>query len=111
MKNKFCEMRCFIDGDTRGLCTIQSLSTRLPLLYRAGIKQVRSYLHGYGFYANCCLLHALFVGSNGANLSFPVEFGIPDAGEICNTDPALCDKNSWIVGFVNSMPYISIAVL
>ncbi|KAL1953441.1 hypothetical protein VTO42DRAFT_2819 [Malbranchea cinnamomea] len=46
-------------------------------------------------------------GSNGANLSFPEEFGIPDVG--CE-DAALCDKNSWIVGFVNSMPYISIAV-
>ncbi|QVM11100.1 hypothetical protein D8B26_005751 [Coccidioides posadasii str. Silveira] len=46
-------------------------------------------------------------GSNGANLSFPVEFNIPDSG--CS-DEALCDRNAWIVGFVNSIPYISIAL-
>jgi Sugar (and other) transporter len=39
-------------------------------------------------------------GSNGANLSFPEEFGI---------DPTNSDKNSWIVGFINSCPYIAIA--
>ncbi|PGH17598.1 hypothetical protein AJ80_04777 [Polytolypa hystricis UAMH7299] len=48
-------------------------------------------------------------GSNGANLSFPIEFGIPDDDRFCS-DPATCDKNAWIVGFINSMPYISIAV-
>jgi hypothetical protein len=46
-------------------------------------------------------------GSNGANLSFPQEFGIPDFGD-CEPD---CDKNTWIVGFVNSAPYIAIALL
>ncbi|PGH06335.1 hypothetical protein AJ79_06578 [Helicocarpus griseus UAMH5409] len=51
-------------------------------------------------------------GSNGANVSFPIEFGIPDSGPFCDNlaNAALCDKNSWIVGFVNSVPYISIAV-
>jgi len=49
-------------------------------------------------------------GSNGANLSFPIEFGIPDSAPYC-TDKATCDKNSWIVGFVNSCPYIAIAFL
>lgn len=46
-------------------------------------------------------------GSNGANLSFPIEFGID------NTDPTNpdYDKNNWIVGLVNSAPYISAALL
>lgn len=39
-------------------------------------------------------------GSNGANLSFPVQFGI---------DPNLSDRNEWITGFVNSCPYVAIA--
>lgn len=39
-------------------------------------------------------------GSNGANLSFPTEFGIgEDAGE----------RGEWLVGLVNSAPYISSA--
>ncbi|KAK2778110.1 hypothetical protein FQN53_001877 [Emmonsiellopsis sp. PD_33] len=52
-------------------------------------------------------------GSNGANVGFPIRFGIPDSGEFCE-DPlnaATCDKNSWIVGFVNSTPYITIALV
>lgn len=49
-------------------------------------------------------------GSNGANLSFPVEFGIPDTGPACRA-AGTCEKNSWIVGFVNSCPYIAIALL
>ncbi|PKS11686.1 hypothetical protein jhhlp_001674 [Lomentospora prolificans] len=49
-------------------------------------------------------------GSNGANLSFPIAMGIPDGGEYCDIDAnkAECDKNAWIVGFVNAMPYITI---
>lgn len=49
-------------------------------------------------------------GSNGANLSFPVEFGISDSGDLCEA-AGNCDRNSWIVGFVNSCPYIAIALL
>jgi hypothetical protein len=50
------------------------------------------------------------IGSNGANLSFPLAFGISDApADGC--DPATCDKNSWLIGFINSCPYIAIAVL
>jgi sugar porter (SP) family MFS transporter len=52
-------------------------------------------------------------GSNGANLSFPQDFGINDTGPSCNTSPAasaLCDKNNWIVGFINALPYITIAL-
>ncbi|KAK2823859.1 hypothetical protein FQN49_007549, partial [Arthroderma sp. PD_2] len=48
-------------------------------------------------------------GSNGANLSFPIDFGIPDSRPHCTSD-AVCEKNAWIVGFVNSVPYITIAL-
>ena len=49
-------------------------------------------------------------GSNGANLSFPNEFGIPDKGPVCEA-AGTCSKNGWIIGFVNSCPYIAIALL
>ncbi|KAM0427386.1 hypothetical protein ACHAQK_012101 [Fusarium lateritium] len=52
-------------------------------------------------------------GSNGANLSFPVALGIPDsAGSSCGpvANTGLCATNSWIIGLVNSMPYITIFV-
>lgn len=42
-------------------------------------------------------------GSAGANLSFPTEFGIP----IDNSSSPDYNKNNWIVGLVNSAPYIS----
>ncbi|MCJ1245397.1 hypothetical protein MMC30_002601 [Trapelia coarctata] len=44
-------------------------------------------------------------GSNGANLSWPDAFGVPDSKP---TDPAI---NSWIIGIVNSGPYIASAIL
>ncbi|KAF9653442.1 hypothetical protein BDM02DRAFT_3182955 [Thelephora ganbajun] len=44
-------------------------------------------------------------GSNGANLSFPAEFGIsPKPGT-----PDY-DKNNWLVGLVNAAPYIASAL-
>lgn len=46
-------------------------------------------------------------GSNGANLSFPVEFGIPDSPDHPNWSP----KNEWLVGLVNSAPYIGSAFI
>ncbi|UKZ58066.1 hypothetical protein TrVGV298_011931 [Trichoderma virens] len=52
-------------------------------------------------------------GSNGANLSFPTALGIPDsAGSSCGPDANAgdCAKNSWIIGFVNSLPYITICL-
>ncbi|KAK2612484.1 hypothetical protein QQS21_001422 [Conoideocrella luteorostrata] len=52
-------------------------------------------------------------GSNGANLSFPDALGIPDTkGSSCGpvANEGECAKNSWIIGFVNSMPYITICL-
>lgn len=51
-------------------------------------------------------------GSNGANLSFPIQFGIADSPPYCGTsaNDARCQDNSWLVGFVNSCPYIAIAL-
>jgi hypothetical protein len=45
-------------------------------------------------------------GSNGANLSFPTEFGLNH--EIGTAEG---NKDEWIVGLVNSAPYISSALL
>ncbi|KAM6514501.1 hypothetical protein FSOLCH5_008740 [Fusarium solani] len=52
-------------------------------------------------------------GSNGANLTFHEALGIPDAarsscGLVANEGD--CAKNSWIIGFVNAMPYITICL-
>lgn len=44
-------------------------------------------------------------GSNGANLSWPVEFGVPDVGDKAT------DYNTWIVGIVNAGPYIGSAAM
>ena len=49
-------------------------------------------------------------GSNGANLSFPQEFGIEDTGAKCAA-AGHCETNSWIIGAINAAPYISIALL
>ncbi|KAL0581833.1 hypothetical protein V5O48_000201 [Marasmius crinis-equi] len=45
-------------------------------------------------------------GSNGANLSFPQEFGIPFGAGIENSE-----RNEWIVGVINSAPYISASII
>lgn len=51
-------------------------------------------------------------GSNGANLSFPQEFGISNSATLpdgsVNPD---YEKNNWLVGLVNSAPYISAAIV
>jgi hypothetical protein len=39
-------------------------------------------------------------GSNGANLSFPTEFGIAGTG-----------RDTWLVGIVNAAPYLASAGL
>ena len=52
-------------------------------------------------------------GSNGANLSWPDDFGVPDS---YSTPPGPApgvnyQTNSWIVGVVNSGPYIGSAFM
>lgn len=49
-------------------------------------------------------------GSNGANLSFPQEFGIADTGAQCEA-LSNCETNSWIIGVINAAPYISLFLL
>lgn len=49
-----------------------------------------------------------FLGSNGANLTFDVQFGIPNSGCL---DASVCKRNQWIVGFINATPYITICIL
>jgi hypothetical protein len=54
-------------------------------------------------------------GSNGANLTFAERFGIPDGGDYCDFSKfpghqAECEKNAWIVGLINSFPYIAICL-
>ena len=44
-------------------------------------------------------------GSNGANLSWPTAFGVPNEG------PNKTATNGWIVGVVNAGPYIASAFL
>lgn len=46
-------------------------------------------------------------GSNGANLSFPVEFGISKTLD----DGPGGERDSWLVGLVNSAPYASAAIV
>ncbi|EKV13094.1 MFS sugar transporter, putative [Penicillium digitatum] len=48
-------------------------------------------------------------GSNGANLTFDVQFGIPNNSPKC-PDPKTCKRNQWIVGFINGTPYITICL-
>ncbi|KAF6802092.1 sugar transporter [Colletotrichum musicola] len=49
-------------------------------------------------------------GSNGANLSFPQAFGISDKGVEC-LKAGTCERNSWIIGAINSAPYMAICLL
>ncbi len=50
-------------------------------------------------------------GSNGANLSFGDAFGIPDDPKSSDCGiKGTCERNSWITGFINSTPFIAIAL-
>jgi hypothetical protein len=44
-------------------------------------------------------LLTLFIGTNGANLSFPVVFGLSDEA----TGTPFTDREFWIIGLVNGM--------
>lgn len=51
-------------------------------------------------------------GANGANLSYPQQFGISNAST--NPDGSVnhnAARNQWILGFISSCPYIAIAFL
>lgn len=50
------------------------------------------------------------LGSNGANLTFDAVFGIPNNPPLC-PDKHTCDRNQWIVGFINATPAITICIL
>ncbi len=51
-------------------------------------------------------------GSNGANLSWPIDFGVPDTPGNNPPVPGVnYDKNSWIVGVVNAGPYLGSAFM
>ncbi|CDZ97007.1 sugar transporter [Phaffia rhodozyma] len=57
----------------------------------------------------CCSLAAAVqgwdqTGSNGANLSFPTALGIPTTAGAPNAE-----RNEWIVGVINSAPYLACA--
>jgi hypothetical protein len=49
-------------------------------------------------------------GSNGANLTFAIALGISNDTPYCPNE-AICNRNSWLIGFVNSAPYICICLL
>jgi MFS family permease len=51
-------------------------------------------------------------GSNGANLSFPLAFGIPDGEFLQDGSPNPdAETNLWLVGVINAAPYIASAFL
>jgi len=46
-------------------------------------------------------------GSNGANLSFPVAFGIPEGSTLEDGSPNTnAERNLWLVGVINAAPYM-----
>ncbi|EED18210.1 MFS sugar transporter, putative [Talaromyces stipitatus ATCC 10500] len=50
-------------------------------------------------------------GSNGANLTFQESLGISEKSPgPCDLD-GTCDRNLWLVGVINSTPYLIIAIL
>jgi len=49
-------------------------------------------------------------GSNGANLSFPQEFGLYENGPICEA-AGTCSYNQWIVGLINSIIFLTAGLL
>ena len=49
-------------------------------------------------------------GSNGANLSFPQEFGLYESGPICEAAGS-CSYNQWIVGLINSIIFLTAGLM
>ena len=50
-------------------------------------------------------------GSNGANLSFPDALGIDEGPKGPCAAKGVCERNQWLVGAINSMPYFAIFLL
>lgn len=50
-------------------------------------------------------------GSNGANLSFPDALGIDEGPDGPCAAKGVCERNQWLVGVINSMPYFAIFLL
>ncbi|KAI9728217.1 MAG: hypothetical protein M1828_004678 [Chrysothrix sp. TS-e1954] len=50
-------------------------------------------------------------GSNGANLSWPTVFGVPDTPAYPGQVIPNAQRNEWIVGLVNAGPYIGSALI
>lgn len=49
-------------------------------------------------------------GSNGANLSFPQDFGLYESGPICEAAGS-CSYNQWIVGLINSIIFLTAGLM
>ncbi|KAJ5451395.1 Major facilitator superfamily domain general substrate transporter [Penicillium cf. griseofulvum] len=74
-------------------------------------EHTRRWKHPFALYYTIILnsISAAIQGSNGANLTFDVQFGIPNNSPQC-PDPETCKRNQWIVGFINASPYITICL-
>lgn len=50
-------------------------------------------------------------GSNGANLSFPIAFGIPEGETLADGSPNPdAERNLWLVGVINAAPYMYVSI-
>lgn len=66
----------------------------------------------YGVFRQQTMLLTRFSGSNGANIGFPQDLGIPDTPETClAANGCNADRNSWLVGVVNAAPYFTIMLV
>ncbi|KAJ5737206.1 Major facilitator superfamily domain general substrate transporter [Penicillium malachiteum] len=81
------------------------------------IERTRRWAHPWPLYY-CIILNSIAAaiqgwdqtGSNGANLTFDVAFGIPNNPPLC-PDKATCNRNQWILGFINAGPAATIIFL
>lgn len=92
-----------IDGATHGSSTGQSSFVPLELPSKVGIRlgKLILYRQQHGHKLTLC-------SSNGANLSFPVYFGIGN-GDTPGAPNQIRDQ--WLVGLINAAPYIGSAFL